>query len=835
MITDESKVKLSIIMPCYNVESTIIRALDSILMQKVNFPLEIIIVNDASTDKTLDIVTKYQREHGDVLDLKILQNIENKGNAYTFYTGLYASKGEYFCVLDGDDYYTISDKLQRQVDFLDSDTTGEYVGVATQFIIDMGDGTVHIPKRSVYQEFSYVDFLTEHSGYYHTATYMYRNIFRGNVPSFFSEELYRGDTPRTTFHLMYSGKKIKVLDFVGSAYTFEFKGIWSKLNQKEQFNHLINYWSEHKKRLTTEFEKNTAERIINMNSEKLKKAQDELKKYPSISIDNAIINIRKYVNKFAFADLNFMLKHVYYSSYIDTLCASLSYIDMVRNRNHVQTISFANRVAIVIGNLRPHGGGIFVEIEELIDIYREKQVYLIVTNMDEVPEEVTSYLLGRHHNLSIISPPKNQSKRLAWLKEQMVTISPYRCYYYCSHNDPYGSVLVQKGACENVCLFSFDHGYLCGITNPNLDTVVAKRPVDYHLLKKTLKDKVICIPTWSEKAKDIEDYCYEPFHNHSNLITASGAARFYKIDGAPPKRYFDMIVSLLKLTGGKHFHFGPIPDEKMLELQSKMEEMGIGPENFVHIEWSDNMPLDLLKNNVDIFIEPFPVVSYKMTLEVLSAGIPIIINNGLMRTHVVDFAPFDTLTWSYPEEFLEKLSSVNTAFLKKASENALNYFRKHHDKEQIVPLLFDNKGVDVADIASYTDDTLMDISGMLRVFGYDFKFSIQDGSLTSSGLTPAKRRELREKIAEIRTSKSFRLGFLVTFPLRFVKHLCSYTFKYGLNEGFLQMERKGVISLRKNNPIQELKALQHSTAYKLGNAVAKPYRLLKSCLNNNPD
>ena len=83
--------------------------------------------------------------------------------------GLKAAEGEYFCVLDGDDYYTIPDKLQRQIDFFDLDQKEEYVAVATQFIIDLGNGMVSVPDRSSYTEFSYADFLTQHSGYYHTA------------------------------------------------------------------------------------------------------------------------------------------------------------------------------------------------------------------------------------------------------------------------------------------------------------------------------------------------------------------------------------------------------------------------------------------------------------------------------------------------------------------------------------------------------------------------------------------------------------------------------------------------------------------------------------------
>ena len=881
--------KLSIIIPCYNVDGTLIRALDSILMQEVNFPFEVIIVDDASTDETVAVAKRYQSIHKNDLHIKILCNKANKGNAFTFYTGLCESQGDYFCVLDGDDYYTITDKLQRQVDFLDSDINREYVAVATQFIIDLGEGKISIPNRSTYQEFTYVDFLTQHSGYYHTATYMYRNIFRGNVPPFFSEKLYRGDTPRTTFHLMYSGKKIKVLDFVGSAYTFEFTGIWSSLSQKEQFNYQIHYQSEHKKRLTTEFEQKAADRLIKFNSEKLESAKDEFRKYPLISIEEAVKYIGKYVNRFAFADLNFMLKHVYNSLYIDTLSASIGYINRIHNANLIQEMAFENRIAIVIGVLNPHGGGIFAEIEELIDIYKNKRVYLIVTNMNEVPSEIKDALMQKHPNLTVVAPVKGEHQRVAWLMERMKIISPCRCYYYCSHNDPYASVLMQKGPCENLCLFSFDHGFLCGITNPNLDVIIAKRPVDYVLLRKVLKDKVIFIPTWNESAKGIQEYCYEPFKNHTHLITASGAARYYKIDGASPKKYIDMIIELLSRTQGKHFHFGPIPDEELEKLHQKMREHGVDFANFIHIPWSENIPLDLLKNNVDIFVEPFPVVSYKLTLEVLSAGVPIIANNGLMRMHIMDFAPPNTLRWSYPEEFYEKLCALDADFLRKASGEAISYFKTYHDKEYISGLLYENKGVAVENSLDYTDDTLVDISGSLRLFGDNFKFSIQDGTLTPSEETLARRRQQEEKkkreleekkkreqeekrrreleekkkreqeekrrreleekkkreqeekkreqeekrrrelekIIEIRKSKSFRLGYLVTFPFRLIKHTCFYTLQYGLNEGMLQMEKEGVLSLRKANPQEELDALKHSTAYKIGNAIAKPYRFLK--------
>ncbi len=369
-------IKVSVIMPCFNVAKTLIRALDSISMQKVNFEYEILVIDDASTDQTVELAKKYSQQHPQV---KVICNESNRGNAYTYYTGLCASRGEYFCVLDGDDYYTVPDKLQRQVDFLDSDTEEEYVGAATQFVIDLGNNMVSIPDRGTIEEFSYADFLTQNSGYYHTSTYMYRNIFRGNVPSQMSEELYRGDTPRTMFHLSYSGKKIKVLDFVGSAYTFEFTGIWSGLKQKQQFEYQVSYQMRHKENVSTDFERASAERVIEFNRSKMDSAQDDLRRYPSVSIEQALKYISEYAGRFAFGQKDFVLQHAYYSAYIDTLCASLGFVELVRNPEHIQKEKNSQSICIVNAFMNPHGGGIFAEIEELVDIYKKKEVFLIVT------------------------------------------------------------------------------------------------------------------------------------------------------------------------------------------------------------------------------------------------------------------------------------------------------------------------------------------------------------------------------------------------------------------------------------------------------------------------
>jgi glycosyltransferase involved in cell wall biosynthesis len=110
--------QLSVLMTAYNHEKYIAQAIDSILMQKVNFEYEIVIGEDCSTDSTRDIVTSFQKRYPDKIRLVLsLKNVgENKNIAQT----LRACQGQYIAMLDGDDYWTSPHKLQKQVDFLDN-------------------------------------------------------------------------------------------------------------------------------------------------------------------------------------------------------------------------------------------------------------------------------------------------------------------------------------------------------------------------------------------------------------------------------------------------------------------------------------------------------------------------------------------------------------------------------------------------------------------------------------------------------------------------------------------------------------------------------------------
>lgn len=113
--------KVSIICFAYNQASFIRDALDGFVMQKTNFPFEVLIHDDASADGTADIIREYAEKYPDIIKpIFQTENQYSKGIAIGC-TYLYPRvRGKYVAVCDGDDFWTDAYKLQKQVDFLDA-------------------------------------------------------------------------------------------------------------------------------------------------------------------------------------------------------------------------------------------------------------------------------------------------------------------------------------------------------------------------------------------------------------------------------------------------------------------------------------------------------------------------------------------------------------------------------------------------------------------------------------------------------------------------------------------------------------------------------------------
>ena len=111
---------VSVWMITYNHEKFIAQALDGILMQEVDFPYEIVLGEDYSTDRTREIVCDYQRRHPDKIRLRLSRENLWSHKLKNSIGVLSACRGKYIALCEGDDYWTDPKKLQKQVDILEA-------------------------------------------------------------------------------------------------------------------------------------------------------------------------------------------------------------------------------------------------------------------------------------------------------------------------------------------------------------------------------------------------------------------------------------------------------------------------------------------------------------------------------------------------------------------------------------------------------------------------------------------------------------------------------------------------------------------------------------------
>ena len=169
--------KLSVILITYNHEKYIEKALDSVLSQVTDFPFEIVIGDDCSPDDTKNIIREYRDKYPDII--RIVHREKNTGRpTLNVYETTMKCRGDYLAYLEGDDYWTDSDKLQKQMDFLNEHP--EYIACthSHKMIDDNGNDITDPEILKISDMFTMDDF--EKSGFWpgHYASVVSKNIYK---------------------------------------------------------------------------------------------------------------------------------------------------------------------------------------------------------------------------------------------------------------------------------------------------------------------------------------------------------------------------------------------------------------------------------------------------------------------------------------------------------------------------------------------------------------------------------------------------------------------------------------------------------------------------------
>lgn len=112
-------IKISVICMTYNHKNYIRRALEGFVSQKTDFPFEVIVHDDASTDGTADIVREFEKRYPDLIKpIYQTENLYSRGISAKYEFVLPVVQGDYIAICEGDDCWTDENKLQFQYDYM---------------------------------------------------------------------------------------------------------------------------------------------------------------------------------------------------------------------------------------------------------------------------------------------------------------------------------------------------------------------------------------------------------------------------------------------------------------------------------------------------------------------------------------------------------------------------------------------------------------------------------------------------------------------------------------------------------------------------------------------
>jgi len=221
--------KVSVAIFAYNHERFIRQAIDSALMQQVDFDYEIVIGEDCSMDDTRAIVADYQKRFPRRICLLLSE--KNLGGRKNLTRTLRNCQGEYVALLDGDDYWTSPYKLQKQVDFLDSHPECAICFHEVTVFDEDGSGGPRNYCRADQKKISTLEDLLS-KNFIPTCSVMYRNGLVNELPDWYYA-VPVGDWP---FHILVAQHgNIGYIDEVMGAYRKHPGGVLSRLDRGELF------------------------------------------------------------------------------------------------------------------------------------------------------------------------------------------------------------------------------------------------------------------------------------------------------------------------------------------------------------------------------------------------------------------------------------------------------------------------------------------------------------------------------------------------------------------------------------------------------------------------
>lgn len=181
-----NKPLVSVLIFSYRYERFIAQAIDGVLAQICNFPIEIIIGEDCSPDDSLSISLDYQRRNPELI--RVLTGPTNVGGSLNVERCLTASRGQYITMCDGDDYWCDPTKLARQIEIFRANPQCTLVFHAAAYVDSETGSRTRTSRQSLFSRMlSTEEVILGDGGLMPTASILVRREIALDPPLWYSQ------------------------------------------------------------------------------------------------------------------------------------------------------------------------------------------------------------------------------------------------------------------------------------------------------------------------------------------------------------------------------------------------------------------------------------------------------------------------------------------------------------------------------------------------------------------------------------------------------------------------------------------------------------------------
>jgi len=324
---------------------------------------------------------------------------------------------------------------------------------------------------------------------------------------------------------------------------------------------------------------------------------------------------------------------------------------------------------------------------DLVEADPGENITILVSNvMSSLTEQMVKKILHKlDPSVNVeISPYREMGATLKWLQDRLQELRPARTYILQHNFDSTIPAAVQPQLVDKLFYYhNCDHTLALGIHIPHAIHVDLNGKSYHHCRNvEGVQNNVY----WPLVADIRESRNSMQFMTSGKIVTATsgGLSKFdtsYLEEEVPYQyNYISLLPLIMKATGGEHHHIGPLPYHTLAAINENLKSNGIATAKFIHTPWVEDIASALIRCNVDLYIGSFPLGGGRATIEVMGAGIPLLLHDNYVSIFFTDIAEAypQALKWRTPDELNALLSGISRNLLFDHSSYARVFYERHH-------------------------------------------------------------------------------------------------------------------------------------------------------------